>query len=41
MKKRQKFLSDNMYKIFLDYAEETKLFFERNKFESDSPEEEA
>ncbi|UZA70722.1 PoNi-like cognate immunity protein [Pseudomonas viridiflava] len=41
MRKRQKFLSDNMYKIFLDYAEETKLFFERNKFESDSPEEEA
>ncbi|MEE5062387.1 PoNe immunity protein domain-containing protein [Pseudomonas alliivorans] len=41
MKKRQKFLSDNMYKVFLDYAKETKLFFEHNKFESDSPEEEA
>lgn len=41
MKKRQKFLSDNTYKNFLEYIKETKLFFEKNKFESDSPEEEA
>ncbi|GFM78324.1 MULTISPECIES: PoNe immunity protein domain-containing protein [Pseudomonas] len=40
MNKRQKFLSDNMYAEFFEYVEETKVFFEHNKFESDSPEQE-
>ncbi|MBX8542777.1 DUF1911 domain-containing protein [Pseudomonas cichorii] len=37
MNKRQKFLSDNMYSEFFGYVDETKVFFEHNKFESDSP----
>ncbi|GFM71781.1 hypothetical protein PSCICL_27730 [Pseudomonas cichorii] len=40
MNKRQKFLSDNMYSEFFSYVEETRVFFEHNKFESDSPQQE-
>ncbi|QAY93461.1 PoNe immunity protein domain-containing protein [Pseudomonas sp. ACM7] len=41
MNKRQKFLSETRYKDFLAYSEETKIFWQNNKFESDSPEQEA
>jgi hypothetical protein len=41
MNKRQKFLSETRHKDFLAYSEETKTFWKSNKFESDSPEQEA
>lgn len=41
MNKRQKFLSETRYKDFLAYSVESKVFWETNKFESDSPEQEA
>ncbi len=41
MIKRQKFYSPNHYEIFLRECGEVTQFFESNKFQSDSPEEEA
>ncbi|MCF5030455.1 PoNe immunity protein domain-containing protein [Pseudomonas syringae] len=41
MVKRQKYYSPNHYEIFLREYDEVTQFFEKNKFQSDSPEEEA
>ncbi|BAV75087.1 hypothetical protein TRE132_31020 [Pseudomonas chlororaphis subsp. aurantiaca] len=40
MTKRQKFLSDNQYKIFLKESDEVTKFFESNRFKSETDEEE-